>query len=213
MNTIYIFFLNYRFVEEPWRIVLPALVFFMVMTIISSVHLILIVTRLNGFCDSLKFDFHDKSIPCGLLLDRFSLKDIAIIPASSNYLLSIIFAWLTLLLWASAVIIMMLRFVYGTDFEMIDLPVSLLNHYADKEHANIEHHTDEDADDDYNLQMDEVKLTPTTNEYRVIVKEPVQKFTTPKIQIENTPMTFWPAQQKRKKLINEVAKKETGLNK
>lgn len=217
---------NHAFVEEPWRIVLPALVFFVVMTIISAIHQIILTSRLNHFCDDLKSNFYDKSIPCSLVINRFSFNDElsnhTLISAALNYNLSVAFSWIRLALWALAVAVMMLRCVYGTDFEMIDIPLSLLGYHSEQpaqqqgkpKSTLVQHHIDnssqsgEDEMDDYNVRAKE-KIGP--NYYvSVDLNEPDKRGSM-------TSMSYWPPypHQQRLKLINEVGRKhikETPLN-
>lgn len=110
----------YRFVDEPWRIVLPAFCFFALMTVVSAVHLVVLLSRLAHFCAELKQHFHDQTVPCTLLINQFSMNDDFAVPPSHNYVLAITFSWLRLVFWALSVAVMTARCFKGTDFELVE---------------------------------------------------------------------------------------------
>lgn len=103
---------------------LPAFVFFALMTVVSAVHLVVLLSRLAHFCAELKQHFHDQTVPCALLINQFSMNDDFAVPPSHNYVLAITFSWLRLLFWALSVAVMTARCFKGTDFELVDASTS-----------------------------------------------------------------------------------------
>lgn len=90
------------------------------MTVVSAVHLVVLLSRLAHFCAELKHNFHDQTVPCALLINQFSMNDDFAVPPSHNYVLAITFSWLRLLFWALSVAVMTARCFKGTDFELVD---------------------------------------------------------------------------------------------
>lgn len=222
--------------EEAWRIVVPAITFFIVMSIIATVHLFLMLSRLNEFCDGLKTPFNDQTIGCDLLLDRFSIS-VQVNPTagqpSRNHFLTVFSSWFSLLLWSSTVVVMMLRCFYGSDFEIIDMPPPMNYHIqGDENKYNGQKGIviDDSVEDDRvpyeklntkssirDVQLGEDIEYGTMKKNRRIKME--DDFTAAELCVpENnigpmTAMSAWPQQPERRKLINEVAKvKETALN-
>lgn len=226
----------YRFVEEAWRIVVPAITFFIVMSIIASVHLYLMLSRLNEFCDGLKAPFNDQTIKCDLLLDRFSilmqLEPNAGQP-SRNHFLTVFSTWMNLLLWSTTVVVMLLRCFYGTDFELVDMPPPM-DYHIQGEHQSKQNGKkgiiiDKSVEDNRSIPHarssardvllgDETVYGTNKNARRIEMDD--DDFTAAELCVPekiNGPMTAmsaWPQQQpERRRLINEVAKvRETALN-
>lgn len=222
--------------EEAWRIVVPAITFFIFMSIIASVHLYLMLSRLNEFCDGLKAPFNDKTITCDLLLDRFSIS-VQLDPTqpSRNYFLTVFSTWMNLLLWLSTVVVMMLRCFYGTDFELVDMPPSMDYHIpGDQNKYNGQKAivVNDSVEGDRSIQRantntkssmrdvlrgDEFEYGTIKKNRRIEMED--DDFTAAELCVpENnigpmTAMSAWPKQPERRKLINEVAKvRETALN-
>lgn len=204
-----------------------------------SVHLYLILSRLNDFCNGLRAPFNDQTIKCGLLLDRFSITiqhDPTAGQASHNYFLTVFSTWMNLLLWTATVVVMMLRCFYGTDFELIDMPPPMEYHiegYQNKHNGDKGIYVDEFVEHDRSGSMQEgisntnskkSDIRRYENEYGTMTKtsrfgmEPDDFTVTELCFPENNigpmmAMSAWPQQPERRKLINEVAQlRETALN-
>lgn len=91
------------------------------MTVVSAIHLVVLLARLGHFCAELKQHFHDQSVPCALLINQFSMNDDFAVPPSHNYVLAITFSWLRLLFWMLTVAVMTARCFTGTDFELVEM--------------------------------------------------------------------------------------------
>lgn len=107
-----------RFIHKAWRLVVPAIVCFTILTIFSAVYAGILNSRLNDFCDEFKSKFKNKNVPCELLITRFSLNDDTAWSPAMNFILCKFFSWLTVLLWLLAALIMLMRCILGADFNI-----------------------------------------------------------------------------------------------
>lgn len=100
---------------------LPATICFGVLTILGAIYGGILNSRLNAFCTEFKQKFNNTEIPCKLLINRFSLNDDTALLPSTNFNLSKILPWLTMVLWLLAAFIMLLRCILGADFEIEEI--------------------------------------------------------------------------------------------
>lgn len=94
------------------------------MTICSFIYIGFLHAKFRGFCYGFKSLLNNKEISCGLIFNRFAIDYNTSYEPSTNYLLSIIFAWITAILWTTTVFIMALRCIRATDFQVINLSIS-----------------------------------------------------------------------------------------
>lgn len=123
-----------RFIHKAWRLVLPAAICFFILAIVSAVYAYFLTDRLSGFCDEFKKHFNNSAIPCTLLVDRFSLNENTLLAPSTNLNLSRMLAWLTVVLWIMAFLVMIIRCILGADFELEEV-----EHYAEGRGATMDH--------------------------------------------------------------------------
>lgn len=114
---------NFRFVEEPWQMVAPATIFFIVMIAISCIHSIILQINFGDFCENLSSPFISTIIPCGLLIDRFSINHGSISLPSNNFYTTLGFAWITTALWIIIVFVMILRCLFAADFKLVNVTI------------------------------------------------------------------------------------------
>lgn len=88
------------------------------MAIIGVAYAIVLNGRLNDFCNEFKSKFSNKELSCQLLIDRFSLDDDTAWSPGTNFVFCKFFAWLTVILWLLAVLIMLARCILGADFNI-----------------------------------------------------------------------------------------------
>lgn len=126
----------FRMFEEPWRIVVPAIVFFCVATINGFYYLHAIFHSLNWLCLELKngivlksFNktYLAKDVSCTKLVDFFQMNHTSIIPTSVNYALAKVFSFTTACLWLMAFVIMLMRCIFIIDFQFMEVNISTLD--------------------------------------------------------------------------------------
>lgn len=115
-TQLYVFL--YRFIHKAWRLVLPAAVCFLVLAICSAIYAGILTNRLSRFCGQIKKNLNNTGLPCTLLINRFSLNDNTIFLPSTNFNLSRMLAWVTVVLWAMAFLVMLVRCIIGADFDV-----------------------------------------------------------------------------------------------
>lgn len=88
------------------------------MAIFCVIYAAYLNSYLNDFCDQIRQKFGNHDISCGLLIDRFSIKDTTVFAASTNYNMAKCVAYARIFLWLLAGFVMLLRCILGADFEM-----------------------------------------------------------------------------------------------
>jgi hypothetical protein len=111
------------FLPQPWRIVTPALVFFLVMTILSIVYLFNVQGGMNSFCQSLEEVIPD--ISCDIAMNRYmevSYEKVVIPPSIHRRILSALNI-ITLMLWLASLLVLLARILFVIDFQLIRVTV------------------------------------------------------------------------------------------
>jgi hypothetical protein len=112
---------NLTFLPEPWRIVVPAFVFFTVMASFSAIHVEVVTRGFAGFCEGFKENMPD--IDCTILMNHFRIdRDTLIMPAFDFTLLTIC-CWIMLLCWLVLFLTMLLRILFCVDFSLIKVTI------------------------------------------------------------------------------------------
>lgn len=119
--------------EEPWQMVAPATIFFSVMLVLSGIYSIVLQTNYNEFCENLSSPFSSPIIPCGLLIDRFSIVRGSAVSPAGNFYMTLGFAWTSALLWLVIVCVMLLRCLFGADFTLVNVSVEEYEKILNKE--------------------------------------------------------------------------------
>lgn len=109
----------HSFLPQPWRIVSPALVFFLVMTILSLVNLVIVQNGMESFCQSFKQQLPDVS--CDIAMNRFMLVPFDSMKVSPGVLYKVLtsFNYGTFGLWLLSVIVLLARIVFVIDFQLV----------------------------------------------------------------------------------------------
>lgn len=120
--------------SNPWRIVFPAAIFFVIMTITTLTHYSLVSYQLAQLCGQLKMIILDVSpntrdTDCAFLMQTFSLnvtvpQEIFVAP---TYTIVNISSVLKVLAWVAAFLIMALRIVFAVDFQLVRVTIGTLN--------------------------------------------------------------------------------------
>lgn len=109
--------------RQAWRIVLPALLFFTIMVIISLYYSIILDRTLYNFCMEFRAHLNLTDLPCGMLMNHFAINNTSTVMPSCNYAVSQTFSWITVVLWLIALIIMIVRCVFVIDFELVQVVI------------------------------------------------------------------------------------------
>lgn len=125
----------FSFLPQPWKIVVPAMIFFFIMTIICFINAISTQSIFNLFC----INFEDKltgNYSCAKLIavfSNFTSSQTDSAPDNLNiktvyvqYILLIITAWLNPILWFVSFITICLRCIFMIDFKLVHVTVSTL---------------------------------------------------------------------------------------
>lgn len=122
-------------IPNPWRIVLPAFAFFLLMAVLSVFYACRSQGLLNKTCDSLSEAFdRNGSIPaCPDLFNHFT-RPIGLVKASVLYFAFIAFSYLTMIFWWCLTLLMLLRCLLGVDFQRTEVEIKPLSTVS--EHPN-----------------------------------------------------------------------------
>jgi hypothetical protein len=111
---------THSFLPQPWRIVTPALVFFLVMLFMSIAYVSIVQSGVTSFCKELT-----KNIPgidCSIALNHFALRSYAAMPSTYLILLNV-FIWILLSCWIILTTIMIARIILAVDFQLVKITV------------------------------------------------------------------------------------------
>lgn len=116
------------YLSEPWRIVTPALVFFIVMTILAFTNLIIIESGMSTFCDSFKNSFPD--ISCTTALNRYMSKafeEVSLSPGKISVILSSV-NYIVFFSWLLSVFVLLARILFIVDFQLVRVTVKSIEY-------------------------------------------------------------------------------------
>jgi hypothetical protein len=125
------------YLSEPWRIVSPALFFFIVMTIVSLTNLIIIERGMNSLCDS--FAQHLKDVSCATAMNGFmkgAMEEYPVSPAKLRIILTT-FNYITLFAWATSALLLVARIIFVIDFQLVRVTVKTVEYENAKENLNV----------------------------------------------------------------------------
>lgn len=115
---------------KPSLIVVPVTVYTIAMIILAGVQAPFIDNAVFNFCQQLKNETGQFNTSCRQLVHDFSSKyqeegesTYSILSPEWNYLLTLIFCWLTLAAFCVCFVIMILRCVFVADFELVKIVV------------------------------------------------------------------------------------------
>ncbi|CAO1429633.1 unnamed protein product [Diamesa serratosioi] len=116
------------FLPQPWRIVTPALLFFLVMFFVGMSVLVKVHKGTDVFCAS--FERHVPGIGCSTAMDTFMLVnyDSMVIPPGEMFKVLIAFSWIMMLSWFFAFIVMFIRIIFVIDFQLVRVTVKTLDY-------------------------------------------------------------------------------------
>lgn len=124
------------FLTAPWRIVSPALVFFVIMTILSLINLIIVENGLSQFCDSFNENFN--SLGCTLSINRFMtapVEDYSIVPPGAIRIVLSTFNYIAFFSWLSSALLLIARIIFVVDFQLVRVTVKSVE-YENSENSS-----------------------------------------------------------------------------
>lgn len=124
------------YLQEPWRIVSPALFFFVIMTIFSTVNLVIIETGMNTLCKSFKTEVSDLS--CSVALNHFMLapqEKFNLAPGKVWVILTI-FNYFTLFAWLISALVLVARVIFVIDFQLVRVTVKSIEYENSNDSSN-----------------------------------------------------------------------------
>lgn len=126
------------FLPQPWRIVTPAIIFFLVMTILSIVNLVIVERGMNQFCESLNKKATD--IGCDVALNRFmasSIEELTLAP-SVYYKLLTSFNYSSFGIWILSLLVLLARIIFVVDFQLVRVTVKTIEYEKGDESTKFE---------------------------------------------------------------------------
>lgn len=111
---------EHSFLMQPWRIVIPALIFFLFMFIISILQIHILHGGMNVFCDNLTQN--DQNISCYDALNAFVISPVDY--ETNNYYIALqILDWVIFSLWLFLATIMLIRIIFVIDFQLVRVTI------------------------------------------------------------------------------------------
>lgn len=114
------------FLPQPWRIVTPAIVFFVIMTSLSIANLAIIQGGMNDFCESFNKILPD--VGCTVAMNRYMdarIEDIKLTPGM-YYKLVTSFNYTTFGCWLLSLLVLVARIVFVVDFQLVKVSVKTI---------------------------------------------------------------------------------------
>lgn len=155
----------HSFLPQPWRIVSPALVFFLVMTLLSLVNLVIVQNGMESFCKSFEQELPDVS--CDIAMNRFMLVPFDSMKVSPGVLYKVLtsFNYGTFALWLSSVIVLLARIIFVIDFQLVRVTLKTFELETESlsgtESANRQHVDIEDDLDPNGKSSDDSRIITT----------------------------------------------------
>lgn len=117
---------------DPWRIVLPALIFFLCMALLSTFYTVHSVRRLSAVCNQLILSDDNGTVSmatCASTIDQVLLAPLsnpdyaALSPSALYYSLTVCIYAVTFM-WLLAVCLLTVRCIFGSDFKAVTVQVT-----------------------------------------------------------------------------------------
>jgi hypothetical protein len=116
------------FLPQPWRIVSPALIFFLCMTILSIINLVIIQGGMKTFCDSMQKELPD--ISCDVAMNRYmdAAVDEIIVSPGTLYITLTIFNYVTFAFWLLSLLVLIARIIFVIDFQLVRVTIKTVEY-------------------------------------------------------------------------------------
>jgi hypothetical protein len=111
---------------KTWQLVLPAIIFFSLMSITSMKYLQNVNEGLNGFCRN--FESMMPSLSCASVLNDFQiLRRGYTLAAETTFKMTTVCLWVTFLSWSTVAAVMLLRLLFAVDFQLTLVTISTVS--------------------------------------------------------------------------------------
>jgi hypothetical protein len=111
---------------RTWQLVLPAIIFFSVMSITSMKYLQNVGEGLDGFCRN--FESMMSSLSCADVLNDFQIfRNGYSLPAETTLKITTVCLWVTFLSWSTVAAVMLLRLLFAVDFQLTLVTISTVS--------------------------------------------------------------------------------------
>lgn len=140
------------FLPQPWRIVTPAIVFFLVMTILSIVHLVIVQGGMRVFCECFKQQMPHTS--CDDALNHFKMpkKTEATfgldLPPGVFHKLLTGFDYAAFGLWLTSLLLLLARIIFVIDFQLVRVTVKTVEYENAKKSSTFKVKDPEEEEED-----------------------------------------------------------------
>lgn len=137
----------HAFLPQPWRIVSPAIIFFLVMTILSITNLVIIQRGMNNLCQS--FETVVPDIGCSVSLNRYmtgSFEEKQIAPNIFHLMLTS-FNWVAFSFWLLSLLVLLARIMFVVDFQLVKVTIKTLEYENAQETTTLQTVEDEPGTD------------------------------------------------------------------
>lgn len=116
----------HAFLPQPWRIVSPALLFFLIMMILSIVNLVIIQSGMTSVCESFA-----KAVPdlgCDIALNRYMIVPMEQMKLSPSafYKMLTSFNYTAFAFWLLSLLVMLARIIFVIDFQLVRVTVKTI---------------------------------------------------------------------------------------
>lgn len=105
-----------QLIERPWRIVIPSIIFYLCMLVMSIVQIVFVHGGFKAFCNDLNVT------ACESAIDNFILLPVTYKPSLYYHLLHL-FNWLVFSMWIILITVMIARIIFIVDFQLIRVTV------------------------------------------------------------------------------------------
>ncbi|XP_037955598.1 uncharacterized protein LOC119685401 isoform X2 [Teleopsis dalmanni] len=133
---------KYWGLPKPWRIVVPSILVFFIMALSSLIYTILVTGYLKTFCTDLRANLSvPTAISCGQAMSvlRPTIRQHLISHDAYLTIFRIVYM-LSLGLWSLAFLVMVLRYIFAVDFQLVDVEPAFYESKTEKLHKESEFH-------------------------------------------------------------------------
>lgn len=117
--------LIYSVIPNPWRIVFPAVLYFAFMAVLSIYYCVKVHELFSEMCLNLAIAFDKDAPSCATLMDQ--LTQAGLVKTSALYISFFVFIYFVLVLWVALSALLLLRCLFGVDFQKISVDIKPLS--------------------------------------------------------------------------------------
>lgn len=118
----------HAFLPQPWRIVTPAIAFFLLMACLSIANLVIVQKGLSKFCES--FERRLPDIGCEVAMNRYMITpytELKVAPSVLSIMLNS-FNYIAFSLWMISLLWLVARIMFVIDFHLVRVTVKTIEY-------------------------------------------------------------------------------------